>query len=200
MNNLKQLGLAMIGYAQDYDETYVPNRISGTTICSNNGDIVGWHSAIKPYVKSYSVFLCPSNPSNTQATEDVDKNFHVSYNLNGWIYNTVIGAPGPKLSTLVRPADTVMFVESTSPCGDQGDWVAEVPNGPSFYQHHGNFNGNPMGGMGNWVFFDGHGKSMKMANILKRQAASPNGWNMYGRVDPDPLVDNDLTNMSPVYQ
>jgi prepilin-type N-terminal cleavage/methylation domain-containing protein/prepilin-type processing-associated H-X9-DG protein len=59
-SNLKQLGLAIIQYTQDYDET-MPNGVlpNGT-----------WRHLIYPYVKSTGVYKCPSNPNTTLDPRD----------------------------------------------------------------------------------------------------------------------------------
>src|SRR5690606_37856532 len=54
-SNLKQIGLAVMQYAQDYDEIYpvaqfrMPPNVS-----------VMWYTAIQPYVKSTQIFVCPT--------------------------------------------------------------------------------------------------------------------------------------------
>ncbi|MDR3708214.1 MAG: DUF1559 domain-containing protein [Capsulimonadaceae bacterium] len=55
-SNEKQIALAMVQYAQDYDEMMVPYRLSYTGINSYNC----WTACVYPYVKSLNVFICPS--------------------------------------------------------------------------------------------------------------------------------------------
>ena len=76
MSNLKQIGLGTLQYTQDYDEKLYPHRFNGTPnpLMSVNGgpaatgitgDATGkifWVSLLQPYVKSYQLFVCPSNP------------------------------------------------------------------------------------------------------------------------------------------
>src|SRR5213083_1920892 len=52
LSNMKQLGLGLMQYAQDYDEALPPieNR-AGT-----------WRNLIQPYMKSFQITACPSNP------------------------------------------------------------------------------------------------------------------------------------------
>lgn len=52
-SNLKQLGLGITQYLQDFDERYP---------CQWNtaGGITGWPQMVFPYVKSKQIFLCPS--------------------------------------------------------------------------------------------------------------------------------------------
>jgi prepilin-type N-terminal cleavage/methylation domain-containing protein/prepilin-type processing-associated H-X9-DG protein len=59
-NNLKQLSLAAIQYAEDHD-----GRLSGAsgTACSTALNL--WHSAYMPYIKSSQTLFCPSVKSYT---------------------------------------------------------------------------------------------------------------------------------------
>ncbi|MDR3708960.1 MAG: DUF1559 domain-containing protein [Capsulimonadaceae bacterium] len=56
LSNEKQIGLAMIQYAQDYDELF-----TGGTNPYGQGE--GWAGTIYPYVKAAGVFTCPSDAS-----------------------------------------------------------------------------------------------------------------------------------------
>ena len=59
-SNLRQMGLVLGQYLQDYDETY-PNVLFGTPTAANNysGDY-RWMDAVYPYIKNTQVFSCPS--------------------------------------------------------------------------------------------------------------------------------------------
>ena len=56
-SNLKQMGLAVLMYAQDYDERF-PGPVALT------GGPAPWDLAIFPYTKNWQVYQCPSNPRN----------------------------------------------------------------------------------------------------------------------------------------
>ncbi len=66
-SNLKQIGLGLMQYTQDYDERYphcIMEQPAGDTFDSNGEAISGnipWQLLVQPYVKSLQVFLCPSN-------------------------------------------------------------------------------------------------------------------------------------------
>lgn len=70
-SNLKQIGLGLLQYTQDYDERFPPcimEQPVGATFDSNGESISGniaWHLLIMPYVKSTQLFTCPSNPRRT---------------------------------------------------------------------------------------------------------------------------------------
>lgn len=62
-SNLKQIGLGLLQYNQDYDEKWTPNedayRFPG-------GAPSSWDLVIQPYVKSGQVMVCPSDPGGFQ--------------------------------------------------------------------------------------------------------------------------------------
>src|SRR3954469_17430376 len=51
-SNLKQIGLGIAQYTQDYDE-----RLPGV---GGQNTTYSWRSRIDPYIKSTQIFLCPS--------------------------------------------------------------------------------------------------------------------------------------------
>jgi len=53
LSNLKQLGLAFLQYAQDYDETMV----SGS---GYQGNSINWQYKVAPYIKNIQIYSCPS--------------------------------------------------------------------------------------------------------------------------------------------
>ena len=61
-SNLKQIGLGMLQYAQDYDEVSVPDQFGSQSQNwhSDKGNDYKWMDAIFPYVKSEQIFDCPS--------------------------------------------------------------------------------------------------------------------------------------------
>jgi prepilin-type N-terminal cleavage/methylation domain-containing protein len=63
LSNMKQMGLALRMYGQDYDETYPNIRlyIDPNVSCCNLD--LTWKNVIQPYVKNKGVFGCPSNKS-----------------------------------------------------------------------------------------------------------------------------------------
>jgi prepilin-type N-terminal cleavage/methylation domain-containing protein len=53
-SNMKQLGLALQSYAQDYDGIMPPSQLPST------GPNVSWPTMLFPYVKNEGIFVCPS--------------------------------------------------------------------------------------------------------------------------------------------
>ncbi len=120
LSNMKQLGLAVTQYTQDYDENYPTGQ----------GNILGsgWGGNIYPYVKSTDVFRCPDDPGQAVLTNAAgQQSYRVSYagNLN-FMRRDIPGPPedprtGQALASLVSPAKTVMFCEVQNLYGNVKD-------------------------------------------------------------------------------
>jgi len=79
LSNEKQLGLGILQYVQDYDETY-PMAI-------NTDWQYAWPFTTQPYVKSYDVFRCPDD-ADTTLLPAAAKSFDgvgISYAANGYL-------------------------------------------------------------------------------------------------------------------
>lgn len=73
VSNEKQLGLAILQYVQDYDETFPMG-------CSGNWGIK-WPLEIQPYIKSVPALFCPDDgTAGTLSWAGAD----ISYATNGW--------------------------------------------------------------------------------------------------------------------
>jgi len=120
LSNVKQLGLGLAMYVQDYDETFpfawgTPN---GTT----------WVNAVEPYIKNAGlgknadgtdevwnhargIFHCP---------DDSDGPSNVSYSTNAMLLgagNVDAGTFAPKsLAAMNLPAETLAFADTNKPC------------------------------------------------------------------------------------
>jgi prepilin-type N-terminal cleavage/methylation domain-containing protein/prepilin-type processing-associated H-X9-DG protein len=97
-NNLKQIGLGILQYAQDYDEVMVPAWLEGSCDagqgwqptystgfnCNSgtNGGNFKWMDLIQPYVKSEQIFNCPSAPKSIPAYTYASGNKYGGYAAN----------------------------------------------------------------------------------------------------------------------
>jgi prepilin-type N-terminal cleavage/methylation domain-containing protein len=68
LSNTKQVGTALMMYAQDYEETLPPPQL-GT--CPGLG-CYGWADVVFPYIKNEKVFDCPSSIIRTQLIPGVN--------------------------------------------------------------------------------------------------------------------------------
>ncbi len=80
LSNMKQIGLAMMMYVQDYDETYPCALVAEADSATPSG--ITFISSIRPYTKSDAIWTCPSQPGKgiiTSGWGDVS----IHYALNG---------------------------------------------------------------------------------------------------------------------
>ncbi len=142
-SNLKQIGLGLLQYSQDYDEMLVSNQY-GPSDQAQDDTNYKWMDASFPYLKSAQIFTCPSDTpvvDNTGLTWDVT---YVpnnqsgrsmlrlgSYAINNYFFYGTANGPGPakgtvSLSQLGDAAGTAWVLESSF--GGPG-----VTNGPPSY-------------------------------------------------------------------
>lgn len=101
-SNLKQIGLGLMQYTQDYDET-MPMLWSVDSPVNSGNAAPGytWRDAVQPYVKSWQIFKCPSDSrSIVPSNSNVDSSYGA--NMAGWGEDqTVAGratGKGPSIS------------------------------------------------------------------------------------------------------
>ena len=106
-SNLKQIGLGVLQYIQDYDEKY-PNQASdGVTIADPMGSAPNTvPDKTYPYIKSAQIWKCPSSPSALG-------NINVGYHYNGaMMLPTAAGLTGISQSALQEVSRTVILRDS----------------------------------------------------------------------------------------
>jgi len=155
-SNLKQIGLGIMQYVQDNDETMPPG------LASYDGSWqTTWATAIQPYIKSLELFRCPSDslnqPSSNPNLDGVPISYGANMVIDGLSPNEMIGAFGSwengnpfwskpvKMATFVRPSHTIAVAEkhndetgvtsahSTGFASDwiDPDWKFNWPSGPN---------------------------------------------------------------------
>ena len=72
-SNLKQMGLGVIQYVQDYDEKF-PQGYYYPNDSSSAGGYVHWSGLVQPYTKSLQIFVCPSDASGGLAPTNFTAN------------------------------------------------------------------------------------------------------------------------------
>jgi prepilin-type N-terminal cleavage/methylation domain-containing protein/prepilin-type processing-associated H-X9-DG protein len=154
LSNMKQQGLAVLMYAQDYDETlppwWVPNPIP--TKPANWGSIYYWYVNILPYVKSRDIFRCPSaggpsgykpwdikdvfDPNQVDATGKLLKDWTAGTGGYGWnacfisthvgIYGKISGNPqGMPISGIARSSEVIMIGEISKQSNPAGIYLSQ---------------------------------------------------------------------------
>jgi len=186
MSNLKQIGLGLIQYIQDYDET------TPAAWYVSNANVTGswkWADAISPYVKSTQVFQCPSNSTKVvyeaAFVPPVMNSGTYSYgaNTNYWGGNNGGGSTcnhvgGRAQADVKVPAETVWATdysgsfESAAQFDIAGDFLAAPGTGnyPRVYRHM---------EMCNTLFCDGHVKAMSQGNLTATRTGAGGGLVKY---------------------
>jgi len=183
-SNLKQIGLGIIMYAQDYDERFVSHYMVDTPDKNNP---YGWADALQPYLKSTQIFQCPSetNPpemgtsGNFVGVADPTKFGCTDY----WINVAITGVSDASLDS---PSLTVMLGDGgKGPDGNiynegnaryQGDSGtgdgSTCISGPPRLAESSIYQGGMMRHLGgaNFAFADGHVKWLKGATSDKSAA------------------------------
>jgi len=150
LSNCKQMGLAVMMYASDFDETYAPGY-------STDGQI--WYTLIHPYTMNSQLLLCPSSlmPLSLAASER-GYGSHLDYGCNIRIMPIISwGQHVWKMAEVVYPAETVAIAEAdwtrnTADYHCSNAWRLSSGCGPDTFvpaRHNGG---------ANIVFCDGHAK------------------------------------------
>ena len=183
-SNLKQIGLGILQYTQDYDEKY-PARY-------NDSEANSWRRMSFPYVKSTQVYRCPSNTNNNNSRDSLDAaltaaglpltapRFPVSYAINGAdnrdLYGTTIARRQAATATAPERPDgaavaAVGDVARTLLVGEQDffDFSELIP--------YNGFRGHL--GTCNFLFADGHVKAIKPIKTI----TETNMWSIEDEAD-----------------
>lgn len=159
LSNLKQLALASLQYAQDYDESF-PNTYFTVVTGYNDGVASGGinlYSAMLPYVKNVQIFTCPSvKPTPSYTYHDVTTTSAYLFNcyVTGW------GPPSYQAMGSIPDASSLILM--TEYKGYFGAFMG-YPSGTDWPATHCLF---PHNGGQNSAFADGHAKWLPKASLL----------------------------------
>jgi prepilin-type N-terminal cleavage/methylation domain-containing protein/prepilin-type processing-associated H-X9-DG protein len=122
LSNTKQIGLGMVMYTEDYDESYphamefcngIPNPIQPVSTLHPTGVYNMWQAEIYPYIKNWQVFSCPSD------TIPLSPDPFINY------YDLSYGYNYGYLSTLIVQGGAVAPATADPGCG-ASQWFASV--------------------------------------------------------------------------
>jgi len=187
LNDQKQLGTAMMMYAQDYDENYISWPFYSTKIGNlftapeyKDWGPARWVDVLMPYVKNNQVFACPSGPKTGAnfVFGPPGGQFPINLAFNEYIYNrdhgfsTIASLSGAKNG----PSDISIIAESCY-VGVYQDWTDgyKIPGQPSNFGLYRLYCANGAGnnlclprhrdhGV-NLVYADGHAKFVQGGRI-----------------------------------
>ncbi|MCE5238376.1 DUF1559 domain-containing protein [bacterium] len=166
LSNVKQLGLAILQYAQDYDERL---PLDGTHPLASGYPIAPyWDARITPYVKNDQIFRCPSAAGGTR-----------NYRYNAYRGGTHNSSGSPQtppaphsLGQITSPANTVLLVDipAAGYLNTLGAW--SIRSEGDFIEVH--------NGGANFGLADGHAKWVKQPTALYTGGGwlAARGWSM----------------------
>ena len=190
-SNLKQIGLGLMQYTQDYDEKLPRAWYGGGTTphyTSNQGDgRHKWMDVVTPYTKSTQIFVCPSATGATTQYEPYTTDRFGSYSMNSTYWGATGAKQGPgnggmSLALLEAPATTVWVTDGmgahqvawqnttndpTAPTTVNGEKRLGI-NGATDIQE-GAFAERHLETV-NILYTDGHVKSVKIDSLLAKSS------------------------------
>jgi prepilin-type N-terminal cleavage/methylation domain-containing protein len=182
LSNCKQIGLGLMMYAQDYDETFPASRHASSG-CNGGSYFDAWNKVIQPYIKNEQIFACPADFTK-QASERQTRSYVALAGppnlLSGCEYlNGVMGPNwGAALAAVNAPAGTVCIYErweygshidtaSYVHANLDGDWCrggasrVAYPRKANWFSYNPPTYDGPHAMGGNLIFCDGHARWLR---------------------------------------
>jgi len=126
LSNMKQQGIAILAYSQDYDELMPQGKLNYPSDWNSQGYVwtvpstsavsgTTWANAIQPYLKNYQVFFCPSTLPEREEGKPI-----TSYTFNGFLSSY------PQ-SQVLAPVNVILLWSGHTKTGYSGS-VYQNPN------------------------------------------------------------------------
>ena len=159
-SNLKQIGLGLMQYTQDYDERFPMQSSENSDNYANDPN--SWISRVQPYIKSWQLFHCPS--STPLASVAPNGNSDTNYFVNGLLCSN--NGRGLSISSVYVPSATIWAHESK--WAVHRAQIRPFYNGNwTYWMNDANYNFNHFEG-GNLMFADGHVKWRKQTQVCRK--------------------------------
>lgn len=166
LSNMKQIGLGLMQYSQDYDEKFVNQDAAQVNDYSR--DPASWIYRIQPYVKSWQLFACASGRSTTPPPvgDGAILNSASNYIGNGVVLNRDPGVGVLSLAAIPEVSNTIFMQEYTDIVNMTFMRPTRFGDGVNFFLwlYDGAFSTVHFEG-GNLLFCDGHAKWRKTSSI-----------------------------------
>jgi prepilin-type N-terminal cleavage/methylation domain-containing protein/prepilin-type processing-associated H-X9-DG protein len=153
--NIKQAGLGILMYAQDYDEI-LPRHCQQPPAGGN----YPWSAAVQPYVRNLQMFQCPSNSVVRNAAMGCAG---YGYNLSRLADGTAVGCTERAMGSIPKPAGLIMVTETNDAVAWCGYWYRDTATPDP--THMDLVSGRHNEGS-NICYVDGHGKWARESTIV----------------------------------
>jgi hypothetical protein len=194
LSNQKQIGMALMMYAQDADETLPPYSFGAGTagyIGYFGNDGSRWADMIIPYIKNEGLFNCPD--STVRLAKFVGGQYYDTQTY-GYGYSTPslstdpdagYGVAGRPLSAITSPSTTIALADSRIEKGEGSarilplsyDTPLSLNRKVDGNRHSGARGFNIPGKAFLSVYADGHVKYVGLLDTLGNGSTTPNQWN-----------------------
>ena len=171
-SNCKQMGVAIMQYTQDYDETLPWTYVYYST----GANLAWWEDLTQPYIKNYQLVVCPSasNYYNYARPAGTPAQLYYSYAANEHGANSglqVMGTAGQgwantcRLSQIVSTANLILIgdTDTTGAVGNNMEWWNYLTCDAWASDGKGQIGKRHNDGA-NFTFADGHSKWLKMTS------------------------------------
>lgn len=136
LSNMKQIGLGMMMYMDDYDGVYPPHYT--TNPAGSSGPYSAWPQMVYAYIKNSQIFVCPdrsdltpmTDPGALTATAYSQAQTQVTYGMNYWLDSYYY--KDATESGIALPAETVWFAENAPTGATRGSYLVYAP----FYEYN----------------------------------------------------------------
>lgn len=199
LNNLRQIGLGMMQYMQDYDDYYpmhfypvgstanaqnqTDSSMPGAYFYAAYGGLSGyklsWMDLIFPYVKSIKTYECPSaiRPPYTAGHPYPSYGYNSAFNS---VNTTYTGGPNwlkpAKMSAVRRPSEVYMVMDynfTWNNASPNSVYPRSIPTSVDYRYMFNHFDGV------NIAFADGHVKWRSAASVRSAIPSTCSGANFY---------------------
>ena len=147
LSNVKQIALATLMYAEDYDETYPPALIE------TGGGLYVIPQLLHPYIRNQQIWICPSDRQGSVETSSVAATWDISYSCNTWLMKFVVPSVG-----VITPPLGLGEVNNPAECPIFWDARSVGTSFPDNFDLYVSYRHN---GLANSAFADGHAKAVK---------------------------------------
>jgi len=190
LSNSRQIGIALVMYADDHNDTIVPLEILGTPPADAyvpRGSTIWWPDLLKAYLPNKYASDCPSTVGTNQTGVPtgppssrgkgrfgIGMN-HIEFSYSPWAGDRIYSI---KLSSVKKPAESVVFGDAgriqNASQKDPDAWVETrgaqllyslTPSHPDYAVNNPHRMVNRHGGRAMSAWADGHGEAVRVSKI-----------------------------------
>jgi len=170
LSNVKQLAIAAMSYAQDYDEIFAAYGrpwVGTDAVTGYACNYMSYITMLQPYIKSQQIAICPSlrrGATNTNCCTRQSVTYSYAPNHTYFTGENSV-ANGIAMSSFVVPATTIMIGEvSATQDGCAGEFIIGASGWPA--PTPADWGGGSLSAAihndgSNYAFYDGHAKWLK---------------------------------------